>query len=235
MKTGTRLFPLLVVVLMVLTLSCKKDNYYKDSGKQVGVYDIGAYDFLKARPLFFDTLINIIDSAGLQDVLQKETVTFFAPTNHAIKKTMDVLNSARYMQNKDSVYIRDIPGDIWKRFLSHYIFRGRYMLKDIARRDKLQLPVFPGQNMESYNGYIMNLGVQFSDYSKTKDVGPRTVVITAIGDLANPAGITNLVATSDLQCKNEVVHVLDDDHFFGFDAFAFTQAVQDYLQQSGRH
>jgi uncharacterized surface protein with fasciclin (FAS1) repeats len=235
MKTGTRLFPLLIVALMVLALSCKKDDYYKDSGKQIGVYDIGAYDFLKARPYFFDTLVNIIDSAGLQEVLQKESVTFFAPTNNAIKKAMDVLNSARYAQDLDSIYIRDIPGDIWKRFLSHYIFRGRYMLKDIARRDKLQLPVFPGQNMESYNGYIMNLGVQFSDYNSTKDVGPRTVVITAIGDLANPVNITNLVATSDLQCKNEVVHVLDADHYFGFDPFAFTQAVMDYWQQSGGH
>jgi Fasciclin domain len=235
MKTGTRLFSLLVVALMVLALSCKKDDYYKDSGKQVGVYDIGAYDFLKARPYFFDTLTNIIDSAGLREVLQKETVTFFAPTNHAIKKAMDALNGARWAENMDSIYIQEIPGEIWKRFLSQYIFRGRYMLKDIARRDQLQLQVFPGQNMESYHGYIMNLGVQFSDYNGTKDVGPRTVVITAIGDLSNPVNITNRVATSDLQCKNEVVHVLDDDHYFGFSPMAFTQAVLDYWQQSGEH
>lgn len=235
MKTGTRLFPLLIVAMMVLALSCKKDDYYKDSGKQIGVYDIGAYDFLKARPFFFDTLTNIIDSAGLHDVLQNESVTFFAPNNHAIKKAMDALNTIRYIENMDSIYIREIPGEIWKRFLSRYIFKGRYMLKDIARRDKLQLPVFPGQNMESYNGYIMNLGVQFSDYNNTKDVGPRTVVITAIGDLASPVNITNLVATSDLQCKNEIVHVLDDDHSFGFNPMEFVQAVLDYWQQSGGH
>lgn len=217
------------LLALFLLAACKKD-YYQDGGLQKGKLDISSYAYLQSQPVYFDSVVTIINAAGLQDMLSKENVTFFAPHNFAILKAMNLLNAARYAQNQDSLHLEDIPGDIWRQFLLRYTFRDKYMLKDIARRDGEMLQVYPGQYMETVNGYIMNLGVQFSDYSGTKDVGPRQVQITDIGDFTNPVNITGIVGSSDIQTTNGVVHVLNGEHTFSFNAMAFVRAVQDYFQ-----
>lgn len=209
--------------------SCQK-HYYDDTGLQNGVYNESSLEFLQQQPFFFDSVVTVIHLAGMDQILSDSTITFFSPTNHAIARTMDIVNSVRHSNFEDSLRLEDVPQEVWRKFLSRYVFRGKYMLKDIARRDPAQLNVYPGMNMESYDGYIMNLGVLFSDYNDTKDVGPRQVTITDIGDLANPVGITNNVATSDLQTKNGIIHVLDDLHFFGFSSGNFAQVVEQYVQ-----
>ena len=219
----------LAILLLAGTFTACKKDYYKDSGLQKGVYSESALAFLQERPFFFDSLVTVIHLAGMDSVLEDSTITFFAPTNQAIAKAMNQINSERYSNFQDSLRLQDIPQEIWRKFLSHYIFREKYMLKDIARGDPSQLNVYPGMNLESWDGYIMNLGVVFSDYNGTKDVGPRQVTITDIGDLANPNNITSNVATSDLQTKNGIIHVLDDNHEFGFSVINFASVVSQYI------
>lgn len=229
MKRKNQWLLLLLTGICIGALSCKKE-YFAGGNLQKGVFNISSYEFLKTKPFQFDTLVTVVELAGLKETIDKENVTFFAPTDHAIKKSMDMLNQMRYVESKDSIFIKDIPPYIWKKYLSEYIIRDKYLLKDIARYDPLQLNVYPGQYMASYNGYIMNLGVRFSDYQGTKDVGPRTVIFTNIGDIGNPLNISSEVATSDLQTTNGVIHVLNDNHVFGFSSFAFINDVQDYFQ-----
>lgn len=221
------LFPLLAAVLLG---ACKKEGYYKNGGLQNGQLDMNSYQFLQSKPVYFDSVVAIIDAAGMKDMLSKNNVTFFAPHNYSLLKAMNLLNSVRYNKNQDSLHIEDIPGEIWQKFLLRYTFTGKYLLKDIARRDIRMLQVYPGQYLESAGGYLMNLGVQFSDYSGTKDVGPRQVQITDVGDFSNPANITANVGSSDIQTTNGVVQVLDGNHGFGFNMMAFVTAVQDYFQ-----
>lgn len=218
----------ILLVTIVFFTACDKD-YYKDTGLQDGVYPISSLEFLNRQPFFFDSLVTVIHLAGMDDVLTDSTVTFFAPTDLAISKAMDFVNTVRHNEFEDSLTLQDIPQEVWKRFLSRYIFRGKYMLKDIARRDASELNVYPGMNLESWSGYIMNLGVTFSDYEGTKDVGPRTVTITEIGDLASPVNITSIVATSDLQTKNGIIHVLNSSHEFGFSVVKFSDMANEYL------
>jgi hypothetical protein len=209
--------------------ACQKD-YYEDSGLQIGVYPVSSLQFLAQDPFLFDTVTEVIHLAGMDQVLEDSTITFFAPTDHSIARSMNELNSDRYDKFEDSLRIEDIPGEVWRKFLSRYIFRGKYMLKDIPRRDAAQLNVYPGMNMESWDDYIMNLGVTFSNYSGTKDVGPRQIIITDIGDLADPVDVGNSVATSDLQTKNGIIHVLNDYHSFGFSVSNFADMVHEYIQ-----
>ena len=225
----------IVFYLTVLTLlvagglsACKKD-YYVDSGLQNGKYGMSSLEFLSRQPFFFDTVVQVIHLAQMDDILADSNVTFFSPTDHAIGKAMDALNAMRSEAFKDSLQLADVPQEVWYRFLSDYIFREKYMLKDIARRAPSELNVYPGMNMESWAGYIMNLGVEFSDYEGTNDVGPRQLTITDIGDLANPADITARVATSDIQTQNGVIHVLDDSHDFGFSLARFQSEVSQYI------
>ncbi len=221
-------FAIMLLLVIGLFSSCQKD-YYEDSGLQNGIYTISTLDFLTKDTFFFDSVVTIIHLADIDHIMADSTITFFSPTDHAIARAMDQLNSERYENFEDSLTLADIPGEVWRKFLFRYIFRGKYMLKDIARRDPIQLDVYPGMNMESWNGYIMNLGVLFSDYEGTKDVGPRTLTLTDIGNLANPKMRTSNVATSDLQTKNGVIHVLDDNHEFGFSASDFVNIVKQYI------
>lgn len=218
----------LLLIALVL-LSCQKD-YYRDSGLQKGVYTISSYEFLQTQPFFFDTLVQVIKLAGLESELRDSTNTFYAPTDHAIQKAMNVIHAVRYNDFKDTLRLEEVPGEVWRKYLSRYIIRDKYMLKDITRYDPLQRKLYGGMNIESLDGYIMHQGVIFSDYSGTKDVGPRKLVFTSIGDLASPFYMESQVATSDLQTKNGIVHVLDDNHVWGFNASDFAETVQEYIK-----
>lgn len=226
-KTISGIWLAFIAIAGFLT-SCKKD-YYRDSGLQNGIYAQSSLAVLEAQPFFFDSLVTIIHLAAMEDLVSDSTTTFFAPTDHSIYKAMSFINTEMHSQFEDSLRLEDIPAEVWQKFLSHYIFRGKYLLKDIPRRDPTQLNVYPGMNLESWDGYIMNLGVLFSDYAGTKDVGPRRVTITDIGDLANPVNITVNVATSDMQTNNGIIHVLADSHDFGFSVAAFSTLVKQYL------
>lgn len=220
----------LVVLLgmIVIFSSCRKDYYY-DSGLQKGVYAESVLTVLQKQPFFFDSVVKVIHLAAMDNIISDSAITFFAPTDHSIYKAMNALNTDMHNSFQDSLHLEDVPQEVWQRFLSRYIFRGKYMLKDITRRDPSQLNVYPGMNLESWDNYIMNLGVVFSDYEGTKDVGPRRVTITDIGDLANPVKITAVVATSDMQTKNGIIHVLDDSHDFGFSIVGFKTLVEEYI------
>ncbi|RQO70697.1 hypothetical protein DBR43_22125 [Pedobacter sp. KBW06] len=229
MKRKNQWLLLFGVLLSVAVISCKKD-YFNGGSLQNGVFKMSAYEFMKTKPFYFDTLITVIDKSGLKEVFEKEDITFFAPTDHAIKLSMDLLNSTRYSASKDSIFIKDIPPSIWRKYLSQYLIKDKYLLKDIARYDPVQANVYPGQYMASYDGYIMNLGVQFSDYKGTRDVGPRTVVIRNIGDIGNPLNFGATIATSDLQTNNSIIHVINDMHNFGFNPFLFITDVNEYFK-----
>lgn len=229
MKRKNQWLLLFGILLSVAVTSCKKE-YFNGGSLQNGVFKMSAYEFLKTKPFYFDTLVTVIDKSGLKEAFEKEDITFFAPTDHSIKLSMDLLNSSRYLASKDSIFIKDIPQSIWRKYLSQYLVKDKYLLKDITRFDPVQANVYPGQYMTSYDGYIMNLGVQFSDYKGTRDVGPRKVVLRNIGDIGNPLNFGATVATSDLQTNNGVVHVINDAHTFGFDPFLFIIDVNEYFK-----
>lgn len=220
---------IIILIISGLFTACQKD-YYKDSGLQKGVFSSSCLEYLKQQPFFFDSLVTVIHLAGMDAIYSDSTITFFAPTDHSIAKAMDALNSERYASFQDSLRLQDIPGEVWRKFLARYTYRGKYMLKDIPRLDQTQLNVYPGMNIESWDGYIMNLGVNFSDYNDTKDVGPRQLTITDIGDLASPNNNTSEVATTDLQTRNGIVHVLEDKHEFGFSVNNFVVVADQYIK-----
>lgn len=231
MMNGKRQFRLIgmVILLFGLLSACRK-NYYEDSGVQKGIFSQSSLAFLEKQPFFFDSLVTIIHLAGMDAIYTDSTITFFAPTDHAIAKAMDMLNGERYGLFEDSLRLQDIPGEVWKKFLTRYTFKGKYMLKDVPRLDPVQMNVYPGMNLESWGGYIMNLGVKFTDYNETKDVGPRQLTITDIGDLAKPVNISSAVATSDLQTNNGIIHVLENEHEFGFSVLNFVNMVDLYIK-----
>src|SRR5690606_6968851 len=137
----------------VIFTACKKD-YYKDSGVHNGAFSGTVYEYLKTKPELFDTLVQVIDVADMRDILDNENkqITFFAPPSSTIYKAVKSLNRYLYGSGKDTVVnLTQIKKEAWKELLSLYVFEGKYMLKDYAQLDTIDLNAFGGQGYESYS------------------------------------------------------------------------------------
>jgi hypothetical protein len=75
-----------LLLVSVVLFSCKKrDDYLTGGTKHNTKYDVTTYEFLKGQASgLFDTLILLVDKAGLKDKLNQQGASFFAPTDYAI-------------------------------------------------------------------------------------------------------------------------------------------------------
>ena len=84
-----------IFVLIVIMVSCKKTYVVGGNREDVNMYkNLTTYEFLNSQT-GYDTLILVINAAGLKDEINKQGVTFFAPSNFSIytylnKKTVDI-------------------------------------------------------------------------------------------------------------------------------------------------
>ncbi|MFY0254534.1 fasciclin domain-containing protein [Chitinophaga sp. 30R24] len=224
----------IVMVLLctgLLFTACKKD-YYVDSGLANLYYNGTIYDYLAKNPFLFDTMAYIVEKAGLKETLQKDSVTFFCPTDQSIRGVMNQLNAYRYSMVEDSVHLEDIPGEVWRLFLQRYLLKGKYLAKRFARIDPVNVYAYPGINYVMDNGYIMNIGLIYQDYNGVEAVGARILRLTDI--TYDPQTFSNnpyvIVATSDIQPVNGILHVLNIEHTFGFRANDFLRTAEQALR-----
>jgi uncharacterized surface protein with fasciclin (FAS1) repeats len=220
----------LLVLTVLLFNACKKD-YYVDGGLAEAHYNGSIYDYLKNTPYWFDTITYIIDRAGMKDMLSNDSVTFFSPTDDAVKVVMNDLNDYRYYSVEDSVHLEDIDPEVWRYFLSMYVLKGKYLAKQFARVDPVNIYAYPGINYVMDNGYVLNIGLIYENYNNVEAVGARIIRLTDI--TYDPQNFQNnpstVIATSDIQPTNGVLHVLNNNHVFGFRGGSFVRMAEQYL------
>lgn len=215
-------FGVVLVAALLSMTSCQKDHY-RDSGVHTPNFDGSILDYLKTRPDIFDTLVYVLELTDLDQVIDKEAVTFFAPTDMSIHKAILALNQDLYTNGRDTLLELDqIDPEIWREFMGMYILDDHYLLKDFPQLDTLDRQAFPGQGYAMRNGRYMNIGVLFNDVVTENDDGTEQVIRYAGYRqlyLNNATGlfVAGPVATSDIQPTNGVLHVLNMDiHTFGF-------------------
>ncbi|WP_126246443.1 hypothetical protein [Chitinophaga rhizosphaerae] len=222
---------LLLVAGCMLSTSCKKE-YYKDGGLANPVYDGTIYDYLTEKTLYFDSVKHIIDLAGMKDMFVKDTITFFAFTDDAIKAAMDDLNAQRFANQEDSVTLDDIGPEVWKQFISMYILTGKRLASAFPRVQRDNIRAFPGINYIMLNGYILNIGLEYTNYRGVEAVGARIIQLTDVTfdpvDFRKNSYIR--VASSDIQPRNGVIHALSYLHTLGFRGAEFRRVALDYLR-----
>lgn len=129
-------FLLLLFTIAVCIVACKKEEY-ADGGTIVSPkVNVTTYDYLKNNPdKRFDTLITLIDAAGLKDVVNEQGITFFSPTNASIryyiaKRALDEYSlDPTHTWTLDSVLKYELPVI---RF-----FVNRSIVKQVLTYDKL--------------------------------------------------------------------------------------------------
>jgi len=221
--------------LLVLASSCSKD-YYKDGGLHDPNFDGNIMEFLDSRRDLFDTLAQVIRLAGFENVLANEEVTFFAPPDPTISRSLRYLNEGLYLSGLDTVKQLDqIHPDAWRFFLSKYTLKGRFVLKDFPQLDTMSMQAFPGQGYVTYAGQRVNIGVVYADVRTrnaddveqiVKYAGYRQLHINAYGGFSVSGLTLGPVATSDIRPTNGVVHALQfSRHSFGFRASDFMDRV----------
>lgn len=214
---------LMVIAAFLLIISaCKKDDYYIDGGLANAHFNGDMVEYLESKPMEFDSLVQIIKLAGLEETIRKDELTFFAPRDENIKDLIGALdrggvNSQLYYLGRDTIKtLADVDSAIWRKYLERYLFKGKNLLMDYPQIDFSLLNIYSGQNYYSYNNSVSNIGVVFNDAASSdgssaiKYMGYRQLHISYISDVSRPTNwVTAKVASSDIQPVNGVVHVLD--------------------------
>ena len=221
---------LMLCSFAVLVAACKKDDYYVDGGLANAQFDGTILDYLDANPVHFDSVAQVIRLAGLEDVFNNDTLTFFAPNDRNIRELIGDyrrggVNTELYRLNRDTIkQLSDVDPLIWRKYLMRYMFHGKNKLADYPQIDLNVMDAFPGQNYYSYDNSVCNIGVIFHDAigngSVLKYAGYRQLAISYIPNVSFPFNNwrTVRVISSDIQPTNGVVHALAYlSSSFGFD------------------
>ena len=225
MKSKIKIWQLVIAVITIpiFMSNCTNDSYLIDGGKSNPYYDGTIMEFLQSRSPkddpkndYFSDLIEIIRLANMEEVFEEENVTMW------------------YQMGNDSIKnLKQIKPSVWREYLSMYILKDKYTLKDIPQIDTTAIAAYPGQTFITYGGLPMNVGVVYGDANGVKYVGPRQILYSYIYDITVSDLKNAYVATSDIQPKNGVVHVLRmTDHDFGFDRRLFAlKAIEEGIDE----
>ena len=225
-----------VLMAIVLVLSaCKKDyitggtpenvNYYKDST---------TYDVLNGNPAY-DTLVQIIDAAGLKDKINQQGTTFFAPSDVSIYNYLNVRTV--YVQNnynQDSTF----GLDSLKYYLKNNINGTKDSMLMYLIGKPLPYSVLTNTGSLYPTGLAGDTVIVSYEYTKNGALGynsvvssqPQIVYFTQLwyhydlsddntaGAVPDNIGVHNLVKTSGINTQNGVLNELDNSNrlfFYG--------------------
>ena len=210
-----------LLAMVAFTIGCKKD-YYEDTGVHTPNYDGTVMQYLQAKPTYFDSLLKVIKLAGMENIFKNEQITFFAPADSSIKRTITYVNQNLDRLGKPRVTrLEQIKPEVWRRQLSRYVFKEKKAMNDFRQIDIFNLSAYPGQIYASYDGLLMNVGVIYDDAGGVKYAGYRHLQLSFIPSASAPRDFASWysvnVASVNIAPANGFVHVLRyPTHYFGF-------------------
>ncbi|MGA6119979.1 hypothetical protein [Sphingobacterium anhuiense] len=209
--------------IVVAISSCKKDGYFVGGELHNPKINMTTYDWMKSNKYgVFDTVLMLIDKAGVKDKINAQGITFFAPTdydvnNYVITRTLQIQKvDPKKMWTVDSIIKYELP-----RFadsIDIYIAKESLLNSVLTANGKKYKNAKGGEFFASYEetrdpelGYNPNSTqipkiVMFTYLFKPV---PDDIIVTTI---APPLGIRTLVQTSNAQTTTGVVHVLSNSH-----------------------
>ena len=188
------------------------------------------YDFLQSNSLQqFDTLLMLIDKAGLKDIINQQGVTFFPPDDRAIFSYLNERTVEKQRVDPNAKYTLDslLNNDIQKVTDSMKM----YIINDLLSYDRLtengtKFPTaLAGDTaVVSFEETLdPNLG-----YTVTVSSTPRLVYFTHLfqslpepfvaEDIPKDIGTRNRIRTSGIQTTTGIVHVPVPHTLFFYEA-----------------
>ncbi|MFR4036569.1 MAG: fasciclin domain-containing protein [Butyricimonas faecalis] len=209
----------IVIVVVLFTFGSCETNYGTiNTGLANGKFDGSMYEYFQANHYDWDSLVLMIDRAGLKDVFTGERagyeeITFFGPTNHTIRLWMYKSEQRWDSELQQMVVIKkaynrvdEIPVEDCRRLVMEHVVKGIYMRDDIPegtlaesgdREGGMTLTGVEGNSFWIFSFRGMYQGI----------AGQGAVSLKLISEI----GQEIKVASSNLESDNGVVHSLHYD------------------------
>jgi hypothetical protein len=221
--------PLIVFALAsIVFVACKKDDYIVGGKLENTTTTLSTYDYLKSnRYKMFDTLLMVIDKAGLKDVINAKGITFYAPTDFSINNYLQLKTIAAQKIDPSVKYSIDtlIKYDLntFKDSLNAYIIPQAVVYKSLTQNGVVFNTAKTGsQAVISYEKtYDPNLG-----YTSAVSTAPSLEYYTFIkgqlppviqaSQIPDTVGVRVLCQTSGLTTSTGQLNVLSNSHVLYF-------------------
>jgi len=220
-------------IVVLLFSACKKDYITGGVPEDVNTYkNTSTYDVLKQDPLY-DTLVQLIDAAGLKDKVNEQGTTFFAPSDYAIfsylnARTIFVQNA--YNQNSkfalDSLvyYLKNnVRGT--KDSLLMYQVHQPLPYSTLTNSGALYPTALSGDTVAVSFEYTKNTGLGYNPVISSQ---PQVEYFTQLWrpyaiTPSTPAsaiplsvGVRTLCKTSGIVTQNGIMNALENSHVLFF-------------------
>ena len=212
-----------IIAILLITMgfaSCKKDGYKNDGGQSNPNVNMTTYDYLKSNPLF-DSLVRIIDHAGMKDAINGD-ITFFATTNYGAKDFVTarkVRNGVITGDENRPYTIDSLPVSEMKDSIKMYIYAGKINRAQMTVEGTLYnsaLGVIPNirfliklRRTQDYSSYIDHVDyVNFTKVIGTRDDKEldQTTIPQDERDFSYDCQTSGIITTTG------IVHVLSGNH-----------------------
>jgi hypothetical protein len=219
---------LYISAFLVLAYSCKKQDYIIGGKTSNPVSPLTTYDYLAGNSLHqFDTLLMLVDSAGLKDSINQPGITFFAPTDYSIDAYLEARTAVVQNVNPNAVYSIDtmIKYDLQRvrDSLMMYIIHQPLTYAELTQNGVEYPSALPGDSVvvSFEDTQDPNLGYS-SLVSTTPQVmyftqlwGPAPIPLVA-DDIPTNVGVHTLCQTSGIQTSTGMLNVLTNSHVLFF-------------------
>ncbi len=238
-----KFLPLYICIAAILLVSCKKNYIIGGTPENANAYATTlTYDVLKAIPQY-DTLIMLIDTAGLKDQVNKQGTTFFVPSNYSIlnylqAKTIFEQGVNPYAQfGLDSLIYYIVNNINGTRDSLMMYFVGQSLPNSALTPDGVQYPTglagdivdisyqYSKSTSTGYGIYTTNGAFSGSGTNLISSV-PQIVTFTQlwgsvppntpISQISTTVGIQTIVKSSNIKTANGYIEALDNSHTLFF-------------------
>lgn len=216
-----RIYLLTTIIVSVSFCACKKEGKVTGGSITDAHVNLTTYDYLKTNAIF-DTLVLLIDKAGLRDTVNS-AITFFAPTDYSIRellrKRSDTLkvhyNDESLLYTIDSFNVSELRDSL-----------RAYMFKSSITRDILTLNDNLYSNLagEPFNVRLSETTDYTSDFINTR---PKYMFLAKVINGLDPVDNSDvpeedrdkreLLQTTGILTTTGVLHVLNNYHTFYWD------------------
>jgi hypothetical protein len=218
---------IVIAIANIMLASCKKD--YIIGGKlESTTTNLTTYDYLKSnRFKMFDTLLMLVDKAGIKDVINQKGITFYAPTDFSINNYLTKKTKEAQVGNIFVVYTIDtlIKYDLnaFADSIRMYIIPKTITYSSLTSNGVVlntaqsgtQAVVSYEQTTDPNLGYnpVVTTIPQVEYYSRVIGTLPRPIVSVKLSD---SVAIRVLCQTSGLTTATGQLNVLSNSHTLYF-------------------
>jgi len=212
----------------IVFAACKKDDYIIGGKLESSTTTLSTYDYLKSNKYqMFDTLLMVIDKAGLKDVINQKGITFYAPSDFSINnylqaKTLEAQKVDPFAKYSIDTLIKyDL--NVFKDSLNAYIVPQKIVYGSLTQngvvfntaKNGSQVVISYEPTFDTNLGYTsaVSTAPRIEYYTFIKGHLPPVVVASQIADTV---GVRVLCQTSGLTTSTGQLNVLSNSHVLFF-------------------